>query len=117
MGDNVYTVLALLHKLVMFSALVTVWYGGNATAQFFMRRKWFAWLTGFSFIIYVMHAPAVALFIDAFFSLLQYCYAYRILAFVLLPLTIISICIIIGALLCRLTPKFYALLTGGRGFA
>ena len=97
----------------MFSALVAVWYGGNSLVQFFMRRKWFVWLSGFSFIIYVAHAPAVALFINAFFPLLHYSYAYRILAFILLPLTIIAICIIIGALLRRLTPKRYSLLTGG----
>ena len=116
MGDSVYTALTLLHKLAMFSGLVAVWYGSNGFVKFFMQRRWFVWLSGFSFIIYVMHAPAVALFIDASFTILQYSYAYRMLAFILLPLTLIAACIITGALLRRFTPSLYALLTGGRGF-
>ncbi|HRH49794.1 MAG TPA: acyltransferase [Panacibacter sp.] len=115
-GSSVYTVLTLLHKLAMFSALVAVWYGGDWLMQFFMNRKWFVWLSGFSFIIYVSHAPAVALFIDAYFQLLHYTYAYRILTFILLPLSLIASCITLGLLLRSLTPKLYTLLTGGRGF-
>lgn len=116
-GNATYTILALLHKLSIFSGLVAVWYGSNGFVQFMMQRKWFVWLTAFSFIIYMMHAPAVALFIDPTFSLLHYCYGYRIISFILLPVTIISICIIIGALLRRFVPGFYALVTGGRGIA
>lgn len=117
MGNSIYTLLPLLHKLVMFSGLVAVWYGSNGLVNFCMQRRWFVWLTGFSFIIYVMHAPAIALFIDPFFALLHYSYGYRILAFILLPISIISTCIGIGALLRRFMPSFYAMVTGGRGFA
>jgi len=39
----------------------------------------------------------------------------RMVAYILLPVVIIAFCVGVGALLKALSPKFYALFTGGRG--
>jgi len=48
----------LMHKLAQFAGLVAAWYGCNAIVAWSMGHRWFVWLSGFSFIIYVMHVPA-----------------------------------------------------------
>jgi membrane-bound acyltransferase YfiQ involved in biofilm formation len=80
-----------------------------------MRHKWFLWLSGFSFIIYVMHAPAVAIAIDAAFIWLHYIEGYRIIAYILSPVVLIILCIAIGVLLRKSSPAAYAFVTGERG--
>jgi fucose 4-O-acetylase-like acetyltransferase len=113
---NAWPLLLIMHKLSQLSGLIAVWYGGNSVVRICMGQRWFVWLTGFSFIIYVMHTPAVAIFINAVFSLLHYGNNYRMLSFILLPLMAIAACVIIGWLLRSIFPKTYSLLTGGRGF-
>jgi peptidoglycan/LPS O-acetylase OafA/YrhL len=115
MGNSVYPLTALLHKGTVISGLIACWYGGNAVVRWFMARSWFVWLSAFSFMIYAMHAPLVAYLIDPAIQALQPMPAARLLAFMLLPLTIIAACVASGAALRRTTPAFYGLLTGGRG--
>ena len=62
--NDIGPVLLLLHKLVVLSGLICAWYGCNTLVQWFMNKKWFAWLSAFSFMIYVLHAPLVRLRID-----------------------------------------------------
>ncbi len=114
--EFIFPTLLILHKLVIVSGLITAWYGCNGLVKWFMKQKWFVWLTAFSFIIYVLHAPFVAIAIDPVFSLLNQVPYYRMLTFVLLPLATITAAIIIGFILRTISPKFYGILTGGRGF-
>ncbi len=114
-GGTVYPVITLLHKFVIVSGLITCWFGLDRLVRVFMNQKWFVWLTAFSFFIYALHAPWVAIFIDAMFEWLQFIEGYRMIAFVVLPLLVISICIFIGAALRKLSPATYQFLTGGRG--
>jgi membrane-bound acyltransferase YfiQ involved in biofilm formation len=105
----------LLHKLVVLSGLICAWYGCNALVKFCMAKKWFAWLSAFSFMIYVLHAPLVVYATKAIFMQISDWYAYRIITFVVLPLCLIAASVIIGALLRRFLPGVYSFLTGGRG--
>lgn len=115
MGEVVFDVLAVLHKLVGFSGLIACWYGLDFLVKRCMDKKWFIWLSAFSFIIYVLHAPIVTFSINGMLTWLHPFAAYRSMAFVLLPVTIIIFCIIVGILLRNVAPKSYRLLTGGRG--
>jgi len=115
MGESVFPVMTIMHKLVVFSGLITTWYGCNALVEWCMNRKWFVWISAFSFMIYVMHAPLVAYATEAVFALVSQVPYYRMLTYIFLPLTIIGFTVITGALLRRLFPGFYSLLTGGRG--
>jgi fucose 4-O-acetylase-like acetyltransferase len=115
LGNSIYRVLSILHKIVIVSGLIFAWYGCNTIVRWFMKRKWFVWLSAFAFMIYAMHAPLVAFGTDAVFSFVKYFPHYRILTFILLPLTLITIIVFISALLRALFPKVYKVITGGRG--
>ena len=114
-GNAVYPMITLIHKLTVLSGLIACWFGLDPIVKWCMAQPWFVWLSAFSFIIYALHAPLVAYAINGMFTWLQPMEGYRLLTFFVLPLAILSLCILIGAMLCALTPKFYGLLTGGRG--
>jgi fucose 4-O-acetylase-like acetyltransferase len=114
-GDSVYAVITLLHKASIFCGLVACWFGLDGLVSWCMNRKWFVWLSAFSFIIYAMHAPLVAYLINEMFRWLNFMEGYRLLTFVLLPLLVIALCILVGGVLRKILPGFYSLLTGGRG--
>lgn len=116
LGGAVFPVITLMHKLVVISGLVTAWYGGNYLVRFFMEKRWFVWLSAFSFMIYAFHAPLVAYMTNAVFTYTGHIYGYRMLTFIFLPLAIIILSVSLGALIRKLIPDFYGILTGGRGF-
>ena len=107
--------LLLLHKLVVVSGLICAWYGCNAMAKYCMSKAWFIWLSAFSFMIYVLHAPLVVYATKDVFLLTHNWYAYRMTTFIVLPLGLIILSVIIGALLRQMLPKVYSFVTGGRG--
>jgi len=115
MGNGVFTLLTILHKMVVGFGLIACWFGLDSLVKWCMSRQWFVWLSAFSFIIYAMHAPAIAFFINAFFEQLNHVQGFRIITFIALPSTIIAICVVIGATLRALAPGLYGLLTGQRG--
>ena len=115
LGNAIFPVLIILHKLTIFSGLITAWYGCNGLVTWCMQRKWFVWLTAFSFMIYALHAPLIAYAIEAVFAVVNHVPHYRLLTFIFLPLTIIAFAVGTGALLRRVWPGLYGVLTGGRG--
>lgn len=115
LGGSIYPVLAIMHKLVILSGLITAWYGCNKLVSWFMQQKWFVWLSAFSFMIYAMHAPFVAYATEAVFSVVTNLPFYRLLTFIILPLIIIALIVAFSALFRRSFPGLYGILTGGRG--
>jgi fucose 4-O-acetylase-like acetyltransferase len=115
LGDSLFPVITILHKAVVVAGLISAWYVSDSVVKWFMKRKWFVWLSSFSFIIYALHAPFVAFAIDGMFEWLRSFQLYRALTFVLLPTLIIGICVLVGYAIRKISPKFYSLLTGGRG--
>jgi fucose 4-O-acetylase-like acetyltransferase len=115
LGNAIYPVLTILHKLVILSGLIACWFGLDSLVHWFMNKQWFVWLSAFAFIIYAMHAPLVAYLINPALKVLNPLPGTHIQAFTLLPVVIISIIIGIGALLRKALPGVYSLLTGGRG--
>lgn len=117
MGNNVYLVLTVLHKMVVGFGLIACWFGLDALVRWCMARRWFVWLSAFSFIIYALHTPLIAFAINGSFDWLQPLPGYRLITFLVLPLVTIGVCICFGVLLRRFLPKVYAVLTGNRGLA
>ncbi|MBK7030111.1 MAG: hypothetical protein IPH45_13290 [Bacteroidales bacterium] len=115
LGDGIFPVLTILHKLTVLSGLISCWYGLDIIVHWFMNRKWFVWLSAFSFMIYALHAPLVAYLINPALEILKPFPGAQMLSFVLLPLSIVLLSVVTGALLRKGTPSFYSLLTGGRG--
>jgi membrane-bound acyltransferase YfiQ involved in biofilm formation len=114
-GELVFPLLLLLHKLTIFSGLVVVWYGCDWLVKFFMNRKWFIQLSAYSFIIYALHVPLITYLIDPTLSLFSGIEHHRLLTFILLPMAIICFCIAVGWTMRKTVPKVYGVLTGGRG--
>jgi fucose 4-O-acetylase-like acetyltransferase len=115
LGNGIFPVLTILHKMVIMSGLIACWYGLDRLVGWCMEKRWFAWLSAFAFMIYAMHAPLVAYLINPVLSFLEPLPGTHFLAFILLPMTIILFSIGVGALLRRISPSIYSLLTGGRG--
>lgn len=115
LGNALYPVLALLHKLVVFSGLIAAWFGCDVWVKKCMSFQFFIWLSGFSFIIYALHTPLLFYVNASVMPLLEQYNHYRFLLFLILPIVLIVFCIITGALLRKIVPKFYSILTGGRG--
>jgi fucose 4-O-acetylase-like acetyltransferase len=114
-GKAIYPMLIILHKLVILSGLITCWYGLDGIVRWFMNKRWFVWLSSFAFMIYALHAPVVAYLINPVLTLLEPLPGTHLLAFMVLPLTIILIAIGTGTLLRKVSPGVYGVLTGGRG--
>jgi len=115
LGKAVYPVLTILHKTVVLSGLIACWYGLDRMVGWFMNKHWFAWLSAFAFMIYVMHAPVVAFLIDPSLQLLHNLPGAHLIMFVALPLVIITAIIVVSAIIRKLLPGVYGVLTGGRG--
>ncbi len=113
---GIYPILSLLHKLVIFSGLACAWFGSNKLVKWCMAKRWFVWVSAFSFMIYVLHAPMVVYATKAAFLSIRHFYGFRMVVFIVLPLCLVALSILIGALLRKFSPKVYGLLTGGRGF-
>ena len=116
LGNSLPYLLIILHKLVIFSGLIAAWFGCNGLVTWCMQRKWFVWLTAFSFMIYALHAPLIAYAIQALFSVVNQLPGYRLLSFIFLPLIIIAFAVVTGALIRKVSPGLYGAFTGGRGF-
>jgi fucose 4-O-acetylase-like acetyltransferase len=115
LGNAIYPILIILHKLVILSGLIACWFGLDRLVRWFMDKRWFVWLSAFAFMIYAVHAPFVAYLINPALALLDVLPGTHLLAFILLPLLMITIIIGTGALLRKIFPGAYSLLTGGRG--
>lgn len=113
--NTVEPVLLLMHKTVVLSGLICAWYGCNVLVRWCMNKNWFVWLSAFSFMIYVLHAPIVVFATKAIFMQISDWFGYRMLTFIVLPLCLIAVSVIIGALLRKLLPGVYSFVTGGRG--
>ena len=107
--------LMLFHKAVIALGLLVAWFSMDALVTYFMKRRWFANLTDFSFMIYALHVPLVTYLIDPVFHLLQPFQHYRFITFIFLPIALIAFSIVTGMFLRNVTPSLYALLTGNRG--
>lgn len=115
MGDGVFIVLLLLHKLAVVLGLFVCWYGLDGVVQWCMARRWFVWCSSFSFMLYAFHVPLVNYALQPAFVLMSGVPYYRLLLYVALPLLLIACSIALGAALRRFARPVYAVLTGGRG--
>ncbi len=115
LGDDLQEVLILLHKLTILTGLISCWYGLDKLVIWSMEKHWFASISSFSFIIYAIHAPLVAILINPALTLLSALPGTHLLVFVFLPLSILFMAVLTGLILRRISPGTYSLLTGGRG--
>jgi hypothetical protein len=106
-----------LHKLGEVSGMLVAWFGLNGLVRWCMARAWFRWLTGFSFMIYVLHVPLVNYTTELALRYGRGGPHIHLLTYLALPLLIVAVSVVLGALLRAVAPGIYAVLTGGRGLA
>jgi len=109
-------VLVLLYAGTVISGLLAVWFGADELVKWCMQRKWFVWVTAFSFVIYGMHVPLIEYITMLMSRYMNHLPNHRLIIYFLAPATVLLICIVTGSLLRKLVPKVYRLATGGRGF-
>ncbi|MDO7850078.1 acyltransferase family protein [Hymenobacter convexus] len=110
------TMLAL-HKMGEISGMLVAWFGLNGLVRWCMALTWFRWLTGFSFMIYVLHVPFVNYATELALRYGRAVPHIHLLTYLLLPLLVVAVSVALGALLRKVAPGIYAVLTGGRGLA
>jgi hypothetical protein len=108
--------LTFLHTGAVISGITAIWYSSDFVVQWCMSRKWFLWLSGFSFFIYGFHVPLLPYAKEYFFAIANSFVYYRLLAYIVVPVFILFFCIAAGAIMKNYLPRVYKLLTGGRGF-
>jgi hypothetical protein len=106
-----------LHRAGEISGMLVAWFGLNGLVRWCMARAWFRWLTGFSFMIYVLHVPFVNYATELALRYGRGVPHIHLLTYLLLPLLVVAVSVGIGALLRAVVPGIYAVLTGGRGLA
>ena len=106
-----------LHKVGEASGMLVAWFGLNGLVRWCMARAWFRWLTGFSFLIYVLHVPFVNYATELALRYGRAVPHIHLLTYLGLPLLVVAVSVGLGALLRAVAPRIYAVLTGGRGLA
>jgi len=109
-------VLYALHDISIVAGILAIWFGADAIVKWCMRREWFVWASGFSFIIYALHVPLIHYTTRFAFIYLHNVQYYRLITYIIVPIIIFFFCLGVGALLRSLLPKVYRVATGGRGF-
>lgn len=110
------TVFLILHVVSVTAGVIAIWFSGDPVVQWFMKRKWFLWITSFSFIIYGLHIPLLAYVMRLGHHYFSYIPNYRLLSYIGVPILVLAFCVAVGALFRRIWPSAYKVATGGRGF-
>lgn len=116
-GPVLLPLMLLLHRVGEISGMLTAWFCLDGLVRRAMARGWFRWLTGFSFIIYVLHVPAVNYATELALRHLPGLPHRPLLTYLGVPLLVIAGSVAVGAALRAVAPGPYAVLTGGRGLA
>lgn len=116
-GDQLPVLITALHKLAVISGLIGAWFGLDRVVGWAMAQRWWVWLCAFPFIIYVVHAPLIAVLIDPLLRLSAGVPGHQLLLFFVLPVLMVAFAVCIGAVLRYAAPAVFSLLSGGRGVA
>lgn len=115
LGNALFPILTVMYKLVVASGLIACWYGLDSWVRGLYHRNWFRWLSAFAFIIYAMHVPIVDYLTHPAIDFFSFTSSPRLWGFICLPIFVIAMAVTSGAILRKLSPNLYSILTGGRG--
>ena len=108
--------LSILHKGAQVLGLLFCWFGLSGLAAAAQSKAWFRALCPYGFIIFALHVPTVNYLTDMSLAAVQpYMSAFRLVAWVGLAAGVILACMAIGWVLKNTIPRFYSVVTGGRG--
>jgi surface polysaccharide O-acyltransferase-like enzyme len=108
--------LTMLHQFAILAGILAMWFGADKVIHLFMEKKWFNHASGFSFFIFGLHVPLLPYLMTWAMLTFQVVPYYRLLCYLFVPLAMLIFSVWLGGVIRKWMPKFYALLTGGRGF-
>ncbi len=114
--NNTWRVLLALHQLAVIAGILAMWFGADRVIRWFMKQEWFNHASAFSFFIFGIHVPLLPYLMKWALMNLDFLPNYRLLTYLFVPLVVLTFSVAAGAFTRRYLPKFYAILTGGRGF-
>lgn len=109
-------IILLLYQLSVLCGIVAMWFGLDKIINWCIQKKWFNSLSGYSFFIFGFHVPLLPYTMKWALQTFSHIAYYRLLCYIFIPALIIIICILLGMAVKKIAPKFYAIITGGRGF-
>jgi fucose 4-O-acetylase-like acetyltransferase len=117
MSEPVAMTMLLLHRGGEATGMLAAWYGMDGLARAAMQQRAIRWLSQFSFVIYALHVPMVNYVTEAALLVGAGRAHVELWVYLLVPVLVIAVTVVVGALLRGTMPSVYRLLTGGRGLA
>jgi fucose 4-O-acetylase-like acetyltransferase len=114
--NNTWRALLALHQLAVLAGIMAMWFGADRVIRWFMKQEWFNYASGFSFFIFGIHVPFLPYLMKWALINFDWLPNYRMLTYLFVPIVVLAISVAAGAFTRRFLPRFYGLLTGGRGF-
>lgn len=108
--------LSIIYNLAVISGVIAVWFSVDRLAAWWMSHEMLKDSAAYSFFIYGFHIPLLAYVMKMVLIVLGSWPFARLFSFIMVPFAIIVFCILIAIALKNSVPRFYRLLTGGRGF-
>lgn len=106
----------ILYQLSILAGILAMWFGFDKVVKWCMRKRWFVKASSFSFFLYGIHVPLLPYVMNMALMELSFLPFYRLICYLIIPAAVVIACILIGRFVRKITPGFYSLLTGGRGF-
>jgi fucose 4-O-acetylase-like acetyltransferase len=113
---STFYILLSLYQLSIIAGIMAMWFGADRIIDWLMKKHWFHYASGFSFFIFGLHVPLLPYLMKWALNSLDFLPYYRIFCYLFIPVGVIAFCIGAGAFSRKYLPRFYSLLTGGRGF-
>jgi fucose 4-O-acetylase-like acetyltransferase len=113
---NLKTILTILFKINEIAGVYAVWFCIDKVTSQIVATNWYARFGKCSFFIYAFHAPLINYISE--YCLIKNIYAHpaaHLLLYVVLPVLVVFIIVNAEHLVKIYCPKFFLLVTGGRG--
>jgi hypothetical protein len=106
----------LLYACATVAGVIAVWFSLDDVVRWFMTKRWFLWTTNFSFFVYGLHIPLLSFVTQLFFIYLAGFQFHRFFTYLAAPTLVFLFCIAVGAIMRKIVPPVFNIMTGGRGF-
>ena len=116
LSSSVQWTLMLLYACATVAGVLAVWFSLDGLVRRAMNKAWFVHLTNYSFFIFGLHIPLLAFVTQLFFIYFHSFQWHRLFTYIAAPTVVFWFCVGVGALVKKLMPGVFKVMTGGRGF-
>jgi fucose 4-O-acetylase-like acetyltransferase len=108
--------LLVIHQCSVLAGILAIWFGADKMIAWFSNKEWFQTASSYSFFVFGLHVPLLPYMMKWALLHTMMLPNHRLLCYLVVPFVVICFCIAVGRLLHRYLPRFYSVVTGGRGF-